>query len=78
MGMTCHLNGNCTTDNVESWLLEVDTHQLIVTCVMTALRLQSTDTRFLDMIDFFSAPAATTQDITGWQNFMEGMIAKEW
>jgi hypothetical protein len=65
-------------DNVESWLVEVDTHPSIVTCDLTALHLQSTDTWFLDMTDNFSAPAAAAQDVIGWQNFMEGKIAKEW
>jgi hypothetical protein len=30
------------------------------------------------MTDNFSAPAASAQDVIGWQNFMEGKIAKEW
>lgn len=64
--------------NLGIWLLEMDTHPSIKTCIMESLSLRATTTLFSPNADHICMTAALEQDEIGWQNFVEGKISKSW
>jgi hypothetical protein len=64
--------------NLGIWLLEMDTHPSIKTCIMESLSLRATTTLLSPSADHICMTAALEQDKIGWQNFVEGKISKSW
>ncbi len=64
--------------NLDLWLAEVDTHPSIHKCIISSLLSRTITTSFTSNADEVCLSAVTDQDLIGWQNFVEGKIAKSW
>jgi hypothetical protein len=64
--------------NLDLWLAEVDTHPSIHKCIISSLSSRTITTSFASNADQICFSAAADQDLIGWQNFVEGKIAKSW
>ena len=60
------------------WLAEVDRHPAIHHCIIASLSSRMVATSFVAHVNPVCIEATEDQDIIGWQNFMEGKIAKQW
>ena len=69
---------NESSDRLEAWLDEANTHPDLSHCLMAALQAASPVSHFVDNGANSVRDPAHEQDVIGWHNLLEGCISKLW